>query len=79
MSKLEKLDKEVREFVNDFGKSICKRAGLAGLMRSFYCGLDIRPSESSADEIANDLGLSKKEFEYWEDLFYEKESWLNKD
>ena len=79
MLKIDKLDKEVEEFVNDCGKSICKRAGLAGMMNSFYCGLDIRPSEASEDEIANDLELSKQEFEYWENLFYKKDSWLNQE
>ena len=79
MTNLKSLDKEVKQFVDDYGKSVCKKAGLAGCINSFYCGLDIRPIESSADEIANELGLFRKEFEYWEDLFYKKDSWLNQD
>lgn len=77
MNNLKSLDKEIKQFVNDYGKAICHKAGLAGMINSFYCGTAIMPCDASAEEIANDLGLSSKEFDYWEDLYYKKSSWFN--
>lgn len=77
---MDELDKEVRQFVEDNGFYNCHQIGLAGLMNAFYCSIPIEQSNLisvSADEVANDLGLSRKEFEYWEDLYYKKTSWFN--
>ena len=74
------LDTKVKKFVDDVGRNECKKAGLGAMMKAFYCGLRLSEcSRRSSDEIANDLGLSTREFYYWEDLYYKKDSWFNKD
>ena len=71
-----KLDSEVKKFVAEVGKSECKRAGLGSMMQAFYCGMELGPSVDPY-EVGEDLGLSSMEFNYWEDLFYKKNSWFN--
>lgn len=72
------LDIEVKEFINDIGKNICKKAGFASTVVAFYEGRtpDINFA-GDFDEIANELGLTEKEIKYWEDLWYKKNSWFN--
>ena len=53
---------------------------------SFFCSDSTEPIspvilEKCGDdfyEIAAELGLSRKEVNYWEDLYWKKDSWLNK-
>lgn len=73
-----KLDNEVKDFVKDIGIPICKRAGLGAMAKAFYLGLN-PTQEVSCDisEVANELELSIQEINYWEDLWYKKDSWLN--
>lgn len=73
---LKMLDKEVKQFVSEVGKTNCKHAGLGSMMQAFYCGMELGPSVDPY-EVGTDLGLSSKEFDYWEDLFYKKNSWFN--
>lgn len=76
---IKELDKDVREFVNDVGYSRIKRCGLGATIAAFYTGMNL--VENSGDdfyEIAAELGLSRKEVNYWEDLYWKKDSWLNK-
>ena len=73
---LKMLDKEVKQFVSEVGKANCKRVGLGSMMQAFYCGMELGPSVDPY-EVGTDLGLSSKEFDYWEDLFYKKNSWFN--
>lgn len=72
MSNLKSLENEIMQFVNDYSKPICHKAGLAGMMNSFYYGSNLRPCEASADEIAKELELSEKEYSLWKDIFYKK-------
>ena len=74
------LDADVKKFVKDVGGySVCRRAGLSAMMQAFYCGMRLSDctSEASPDEVANDLGLSTIEYNYWDDLYYKKNNWFN--
>ena len=75
------LDKKVKDFVNEVGINECKKAGLSAMMSAFYCGMRLSDCTSAAspDEVANDLGLSTSEYYYWDDLYYKKNSWFNKE
>ena len=78
MNKTE-LDKKVKEFVEEIGVEECKKAGLAAMMSAFYCGMHLDYTcNAGPDEVANDLGLSSWEYNYWDDLYYKKNSWFNK-
>lgn len=72
------LDTEVKEFITEVGKSVCKKAGLAATVSAFYLGNYPNPNDTGDfDEVANELGLSRKDANYWEDLWYKKDSWFN--
>lgn len=74
-----KFDQEVKEFVEEVGKSVCKKAGIAATIVSFYTGVNPNSNNvGSFDEVVNELELSRKEIDYWEDLWYKKDSWFNK-
>lgn len=75
-----RLDDKIKEFVKTVGAKDCKKAGLASVLSSFYCGMPLNFNfKGDADEVANELGLSRATYEYWEDLFYKRDSWLNKE
>ena len=75
---MKKLDKEVKEFVEEVGYNICKKAGLGATISAFYMGMTPDPNDNGDfDDIANELGLLGKEVNYWEDLWYKKDSWFN--
>ena len=72
------FEAEVKQFFEEVGVSVCKRAGLGSTVAAFYMGMD--PSSShggSFDEVVSELELTRKEIKYWEDLWYKKDSWLN--
>jgi hypothetical protein len=74
------LDADVKKFVEEVGGyGVCRRAGLSAMMQAFYCGMRLSDctGEASPDEVANDLGLSTREYNYWDDLYYKKNSWFN--
>lgn len=71
-----KFDKEVQQFIEELGYHNCRKAGLGATMKAFYLGIGLEPS-GDFDEIANELELSRKETNYWEDLWYKKDSWFN--
>jgi len=49
------------------------------MMSAFYCGTYLEYTcNAGPDEVANDLGLSTWEYNYWDDLYYKKNSWFNK-
>ena len=71
-------DKDVKEFVENVGGyTVCRHAGLAATMQAFYCGVDLSNNSADSSEIADDLGLSNGEYNYWVDLWYKKDSWFN--
>lgn len=73
-----KLDNEVKDFVKDIGIPICKKAGLGAMVKAFYLGLNpVQEVSYDIFEVANELELSIQEINYWEDLWYKKDSWLN--
>ena len=75
---VKELDTDVREFMNEVGIKICRKAGLASTMKAFYLGLDtVSYDNGDFDEIVNELDLARQESSYWEDLWYKKDSWLN--
>lgn len=74
---LKQLDKEVKKFVAEVGRDECKKYGLSAMMQAFYCGMYLEPCDYSPDEVANDLGISNAEYNYWDDLYYKKSSWFN--
>lgn len=74
------LDENVREFVESVGGyNACKRAGLCAMMQAYYCGMHLNECDKNAspDEIASDLELTTREYDYWDDLYYRKDSWFN--
>lgn len=77
---LKKLDTQVKDFVDEVGKAECTKYGLSAMMSAFYCGMRLSDcaSNASPDEVADDLGLSSREYNYWDDLYYKKDSWFNK-
>lgn len=72
------LEKDIKDFVDNVGKSTCKKAGLSATMKAFYLGMTPSTEDSGDfDEVANELELSRKEANYWEDMWYKKDSWFN--
>ena len=75
-----KLDNNVKEFINSIGKNLCKRAGLASTVVAFYEGRTPDTNfKGDFDEVVNELGLTQKEINYWEDLWYKRNSRFNKE
>jgi len=73
-------EKEIKQFCKDAGYAHVKKCGLAATVMAFYMGTRLEWGKGEEfDDIANQLGLSRKECDYWEDLFYKKDSWLNKE
>ena len=73
-------EKEIKQFCKDAGYAHVKKCGLAATVMAFYMGTRLEWGKGEEfDDIANQLGLSRKECNYWEDLFYKKDSWLNKE
>lgn len=71
------FEKDLKQFIEDLGYSNCKKAGLGATMKAFYLGTGLDTYGSDFDEVANELELSRKESNYWEDLWYKKDSWFN--
>lgn len=60
------------------GSNICRKAGLGNLVRSYYIGVDLEPNvHADFDDVSDELELSRQEILYWENLFYDKNSWFN--
>lgn len=78
---IKQLDKRVKDFVDEVGVNECKKVGLSAMMQAFYCGMRLNDclGAASPDEVANDLGISVQEYNYWDDLYYKKDSWFNKE
>ena len=73
------MDEKIKKFVEEVGVKECNRAGLAAMMTAYYCGMHLEYNCcASPDEVANDLGISAQEYNYWDDLYYKKDSWFNK-
>ena len=72
-----KFDKAVQQFIEELGYHNCRKAGLGATMKAFYLGTDLDIYSSDFDEVANELELSRKDANYWEDLWYKKDSWFN--
>ena len=73
-------ESDIKQFCKDIGYSRIKRAGLANTVKAYYLGMDLSyENYEDFDEVANELDLSSKECTYWENLFYRKDSWLNKE
>lgn len=73
-----KFEDSVKKFVKEVGVRECHKAGLAAMMMAFYCGTELEyDCCAGADEVANDLGISAREFNWWDDLYYKKDSWFN--
>lgn len=48
------LDTEVKEFITEVGKSVCKKAGLAATVSAFYLGNYPNPNNAGDfDEVAS--------------------------
>lgn len=75
---IKELDKNVKEFIERYGKNACINVELGTLAKAFYLGMKISDpyAEGDWDEIASELELSSREIKYWEDLYYNKNSWL---
>ena len=73
------MNKEVKAFVDEVGIDAVRKASLAEVLQAYYMGMPLEDCSPycGADEVANDLGLSVAEINYWEDLKYKKTSWLN--
>lgn len=72
-------DTKVKQFCKDAGYDHVKKCGLGATVMAFYMGTKLEWGKNEDfDSIANELNLSKDECNYWEDLFYKKDSWLNK-
>lgn len=72
------LEQKIKEFVKEVGVKECHKAGLAAMMQAYYCGMDLDyHCCAGADEVANDLGISTREYNYWDELYYRKDSWFN--
>lgn len=72
------LEKDIKKFVEDVGYGTCKRAGLGPTMAAFYAGMTPDPSYGGEwDEVVNELGIPMREANYWEDIWYKKDSWFN--
>ena len=68
-------EKEIKQFCKDAGYAHVKKCGLAATVMAFYMGTRLEWGKGEEfDDIANQLGLSRKECDYWEDLFYKKDS-----
>ena len=71
-------ENDIKEFCKEFGYGTVKRAGIANTVKAYYMGIDLEFDEDADfDEVARELDMSRKEYNYWEDLFYKKDSWLN--
>ena len=75
---MKKLEKEIQAFVGTVGYNACKKAGLGPTMFAFYSGMNPDSQFGGEwDEVANALGISSKEANYWEEIWYKKDSWFN--
>lgn len=77
MAKMSKIEKELKEWFDEFNYNTLKKAGLAGCMKAYYLGMQPENTYDSPDEIANELGLTNQEWSTWERIWYNKESWFN--
>ena len=60
------------QYVVLFDENFGYRCGYAGIPKGHKLY-----KKHYSDEVANDLGLSTREYNYWDDLYYKKNSWFN--
>ena len=75
---VKEIDDFVKALINEYGYDNVKKAGLGGVVKAFYIGVELEKNVD-ADEVFNALGIYGKEVNYWESLWYKKNSWLNKE
>lgn len=69
---------KIKTFCKDAGYSHVKKCGLAATVMAYYMGTRLEWGKNEDfNAIADELNLSQEDRNYWQALFYNKDSWLN--